>query len=76
MQSTYIQHAIEGVEIPTLFVDYHPANDMFFSGHTGTTLLIALELYQLDYQRLAMVQVASIHSFLVYDTNGLTKSFL
>lgn len=28
--------ALWGVDVPTLFVDYHPANDYFFSGHAGT----------------------------------------
>jgi hypothetical protein len=51
---------IYGYEVPTLFVDYHPANDMFFSGHTGTSLLIGLELWQLDYHRLAMFQLLII----------------
>ncbi len=44
---------VAGLDIPTLFVDYRVANDFFFSGHVGTALVVALELFQLDYNRLA-----------------------
>ncbi len=30
--------------VPSLFVDYSVSNDFYFSGHTGVTLLCALEL--------------------------------
>lgn len=46
-----------GFEIPTIFVDYEPTNDMFFSGHAGTTFIIGLELFELDYHKLAWFQM-------------------
>lgn len=46
-----------GYEIPTVFVDYEPTNDMFFSGHAGTTFIIGLEFFELDYHRLAWFQM-------------------
>lgn len=46
--------------IPTVFVDYHPANDMFFSGHTGTTLIIGIELFALDY-----MAFSALHFFVI-----------
>jgi hypothetical protein len=46
-----------GYEIPTLFVDYELTNDMFFSGHAGTTFMIGLELFELDYPKLAWFQM-------------------
>lgn len=42
-----------GVDVPSLFVDYAHTNDFFFSGHTGTALILGLEFFQLDYNRLA-----------------------
>ena len=33
------------LKIPTLFVDYHPANDMFFSGHAGTIVCAAIRSF-------------------------------
>ena len=51
---------IAGFKIPTLFVDYHPANDMFFSGHAGTALVIGWELMQLEYYRCAWCQLLFI----------------
>jgi hypothetical protein len=45
-----------GYAVPTLFVDYKPANDMFFSGHVGTTLVLAIELFALDYTVLGLLQ--------------------
>jgi len=45
-----------GVYIPTIFVDYKPANDMFFSGHVGTTMVLAIELFALDYTAFGLVQ--------------------
>lgn len=50
--------------IPTLFVDYHPANDMFFSGHTGISLLIGLELLELEYFKLAWFQLFLVFPFI------------
>lgn len=47
-----------GYEIPTVFVDYEPTNDMFFSGHAGTTMIIGLELFELDYIKLAWFQMS------------------
>ncbi len=46
-----------GYKIPTVFVDYRNANDMFFSGHAGTTLVIGLELFELDYHNIAWFQI-------------------
>jgi hypothetical protein len=46
-----------GYQIPSLFVDYHPANDYFFSGHVGTTLVLGIELFALDYTRLGRFQI-------------------
>ena len=31
-----------GLALPTIFCDYEHTNDMFFSGHTGTALVIGL----------------------------------
>ena len=53
-----------GYHIPTLFVDYTPANDMFFSGHSGTAVVIGLELFALDYHRLAWFQLVCVFPFL------------
>jgi hypothetical protein len=47
--------SILGVEIPSLLVDYHPANDMFFSGHTATVIVVAVELFEMGYFRSAML---------------------
>ena len=52
-----------GANIPTVFVDYHPANDMFFSGHTGTTLIIGIELFALDYMAFSAIQIFVILPF-------------
>ena len=52
-----------GTTIPTVFVDYHPANDMFFSGHTGTTLIIGIELFALDYMLFSMLHIFLILPF-------------
>jgi hypothetical protein len=41
--------AVSGVAIPSLFVDYHPANDFFFSGHVGIVVVLGLEFVNLDY---------------------------
>ncbi len=46
-----------GVHMPTFFIDYHPANNMFFSGHTGTALIVGLELFQMGYLRTAWIQL-------------------
>jgi hypothetical protein len=51
---------IAGLDIPTLFVDYRIANDFFFSGHVGTALVVALELFQLDYPRLAWLYASLV----------------
>jgi len=40
-----------GLDVPTLFVDYHPANDYFFSGHTGTVVVAGLEFMEMDHYR-------------------------
>lgn len=42
-----------GVPIPTVFCDYHNANDFFFSGHTGTAAILSLEFFHLDYVKLS-----------------------
>jgi hypothetical protein len=53
-----------GFEIPTIFVDYKPTNDMFFSGHTGSTLVIALELIELDYEKIGLFQLFVVLPFI------------
>lgn len=52
--------AVLGVEIPTIFVDYHPANDYFFSGHTGTVLVVAIELLHMDYFRTGLFLILAV----------------
>ena len=46
---------VAGVAVPTLFIDYHVANDFFFSGHVGTAAVVALELHQLGLPRAALL---------------------
>jgi len=52
-----------GVNIPTIFVDYHPANDLFFSGHCGTILVAAIELAAMDYLRTALMELFVVLPF-------------
>jgi hypothetical protein len=52
---------IMGVRIPTIFVDdTHLANDMFFSGHSGSTLVIGLEFLELDYYKMGWWQLGVV----------------
>jgi hypothetical protein len=51
---------IFGYAIPTIFVDYHPANDMYFSGHAGTTFVIGLEFMELDYYKMGWWQLGVV----------------
>lgn len=44
-----------GFSIPTIFVDYHPANDMFFSGHTGTLVVAGIQFYTTNFMFIAFV---------------------
>jgi hypothetical protein len=53
-----------GFNIPTVFVDYTPANDMFFSGHSGTAIVIGLEMFELDYHRFAWFQLTAVFPFM------------
>jgi hypothetical protein len=45
--------ALFGAYVPSILVDYHPANDMFFSGHTGSLLVAAIEFFEMDYAKTA-----------------------
>ena len=44
-----------GFDIPTIFVDYHPANDMFFSGHTGTLVVAGIQFYTINFMFIAFL---------------------
>jgi hypothetical protein len=44
-----------GFAIPTIFVDYHPANDMFFSGHTGTLVVAGIQFYTMNFMFVAAI---------------------
>ena len=44
-----------GISIPTIFVDYHPANDMFFSGHTGTLVVAGIQFYTTNFMFVALL---------------------
>ena len=63
--------ALFGWPIPSLFVDYHPSNDYFFSGHTGTVLTAGLQFLDMDYPFLAWVHFGVLLPFTV----GLVVSF-
>ncbi len=51
---------INGMPIPTLFVDYHPANDMFFSGHCGTVIIAGLEFMAMDHFVVGMLHLCVV----------------
>ena len=65
------QGAVFGWSVPSLFVDYHPANDYFFSGHTGTILTASLQFFDMDYPYLAWLHLGVLLPF----TIGLVVSF-
>eukprot|EP00943_MAST-04B_sp_MAST-4B-sp1_P000621 g621.t1 len=44
-----------GFAVPTIFVDYHPANDMFFSGHTGTIVVAGIQFYTMNFMFVAAI---------------------
>jgi len=52
-----------GYEIPTLVVDYHPANDMFFSGHAGTIVVASIEYYKMAFTKLAAFHLLIMFPF-------------
>ena len=36
-------------------MDYHPANDMFFSGHTGTLVVAGIQFYTTNFMFVALL---------------------
>ncbi|KAH3764975.1 hypothetical protein Pelo_3155 [Pelomyxa schiedti] len=49
-----------GFNVPTLFVDYHPTNDFFFSGHVGSLVVAAIQFAMMDYWWLALFECIAV----------------
>jgi hypothetical protein len=54
------QGRVLGWLVPTLVVDYHPANDMFFSGHVGTLVVNGIQFFQMGCFKTAFWHAAAL----------------